>query len=612
MYARPLAGRRVFVTDSIGVGLAGSRHPRMAEVAAAAAGWGQGSDARDWARGRRWPAPTAAMLNAYQIHNQEFDCVHERAVVHPLATILPALLAQAERQSQAGASVSGAALIEALVLGVDVATTLGSAQTAPMRFFRPAMCGALGASLGLAKLAKLAGCNRAQMADALGIAYSQLAGTRQAHTEGSPMLALQGGLASRAAVISLDLARAGFSGPREVLQGALATFDRFDAAAPDLSAADALRVDAVRAGGHGMGADERVLLAKLLVDHDGMRNDLPAVEHVLALMNSAVRADGVSPLWQARWWALVMSNAEYGGRVTLAREALSMLQALLAAQPLPELALAVRALDASGEADGAARSLCADALRRCAAAGYTRFLVAHPGWAARLAAVGLEDGVCTAFLTDAVRERSLPPPQPWLTAWPWRLRVQVLGGLLAWRDDVPLAGSTKAQRRPRELLALLAAHPGGLSAVGLMDALWPSLDAEAPKASLEMAIARLRKWLDWPESVRVADGRIALNPSAVWTDVAALEAAAAAGDAAAALALYRGAYLAGEPVQGLALRVRERLASRLAAVVLKAAAAHRAAGRGDQALALLAQAMAGEPTEPAAAAWRAALSAQAP
>ena len=215
-----------FITDSVGVGLAGSRHPRVAEVRAAAAGWGQGADARDWASGARWPAPTAALLNAYQVHNQEFDCVHERAVVHPLATILPALVAHAEREAVAGRPVRGAALVESLVLAVDVAATVGSAQIAPMRFFRPAMCGALGASLGLAKLA---GLPREGMADALGIAYSQLAGTMQAHLEGSPMLPLQVGLAARTAVTALDLARAGFSGPRDVIEGPFGYFELFDA-----------------------------------------------------------------------------------------------------------------------------------------------------------------------------------------------------------------------------------------------------------------------------------------------------------------------------------------------------------------------------------------------
>ncbi len=219
----------VFITDSVAVGLAGSRHPRLAQVQAAAQAWGEAAEglcARQWGSARPWPAPTAALLNAWQVHNQEFDCVHERAVVHPMATVLPALLAQAERASAQGRPVSGAGLIEALVLAVDVAATLGCGHVSPMRFFRPSMCGALGASLGLAKLA---GLGRDAMADTLGIAYSQLAGTMQAHIEGSPMLALQVGLAARAAVTALDLAQAGFSGPRNVIEGPFGYFDLFDA-----------------------------------------------------------------------------------------------------------------------------------------------------------------------------------------------------------------------------------------------------------------------------------------------------------------------------------------------------------------------------------------------
>jgi aconitate decarboxylase len=215
-----------FITDSVAVGLAGSRHPRVPQVQAAAAAWGQGHTARDWASGQRWPAATAALLNAYQIHNQEFDCVHEKAVVHPMATILPALVAVAEAEAAAGRPVSGQRLLQAVVLAVDVAATIGSAQLAPMRFFRPAMCGALGASVGLALLTNL---DVEQSANAFGITYSQLAGTMQAHIEGSPMLALQVGMAARAAVTALDLARAGFSGPRDVLEGPFGYFNLFDA-----------------------------------------------------------------------------------------------------------------------------------------------------------------------------------------------------------------------------------------------------------------------------------------------------------------------------------------------------------------------------------------------
>jgi aconitate decarboxylase len=215
-----------FITDSVAVGLAGSRHPRVAQVRGAAKNWGTGAQAREWLTGHWLPAGTAALLNAYQIHNQEYDCVHEQAVVHPLATVLPALVAQCETLSLAGRPVSGARLIEALVVAVDVATTIGSAHIAPMRFFRPAMCGALGASLGLSKLA---GDEVHTMADALGITYSQLAGTMQAHVEGSPMLPLQVGLASRAALVASDLAGLGFSGPRDVIEGPFGYFDLFDA-----------------------------------------------------------------------------------------------------------------------------------------------------------------------------------------------------------------------------------------------------------------------------------------------------------------------------------------------------------------------------------------------
>ncbi len=314
-----------FITDSVGVGLAGSRHPRMDEVRAAAVLWGRGQGAAEWATGERWPAPSAALLNAYAIHNQEFDCVHERAVVHPMATILPALVAQAERQQ-----ASGAALIEALVLAVDVAATIGSAQTAPMRFFRPAMCGALGASVGLAKLA---GLPREGLANTLGIAYSQLAGTMQAHLEGSPMLALQVGLASRAAVTALDLAMAGFSGPRDVIEGPFGYFDLFDAPlAPRLAQVQTVFDELQR--GHRIGevshkpfptgrAAQGALdgLLVLRAEHgfgaeDVQQVELAAPPLILRLVGRSIRAD-MDVNYARLCLPYLVATALTGGRVTL-------------------------------------------------------------------------------------------------------------------------------------------------------------------------------------------------------------------------------------------------------------------------------------------------------
>jgi len=85
-----------------------------------------------------------------------------------------------------------------------------------VRFFRPAICGALGAVIGLAKLRKL---DTESMTNAFGLVYSQISGTMQAHTEGSPMLAIQIAMNARSALNALDMAAVGFTAPKDILEG---------------------------------------------------------------------------------------------------------------------------------------------------------------------------------------------------------------------------------------------------------------------------------------------------------------------------------------------------------------------------------------------------------
>ena len=217
--AETIAATRVFAMDSLAVGLSGSgpQVPLTQAVRASAATYGQGAQARVWVTGEALPAASAAMVNGYQIHNQEFDCIHMPAVVHPMALVASALIAAAERRANVdGVAVDGKALIAALNVAVDVATLLGICGRAPMRFFRPAMCGALGAAAGIARLH---GADEALLRRALGLTYSHLSGTMQAHAEGSPALALQVALNSRAVLSCWELARNGFPAPREVLEG---------------------------------------------------------------------------------------------------------------------------------------------------------------------------------------------------------------------------------------------------------------------------------------------------------------------------------------------------------------------------------------------------------
>lgn len=214
-----VAATRVFLMDSLAVGISGSgpQVPLTAAIRASAASYGSGASARAWVTGEPLPAPSAAMVNGWQIHSQEFDCVHMPAVVHPMAVIASALIAAGEaRANDEGLPVDGKALITALNVAVDVATLLGISGRAPMRFFRPAMCGALGATAGIAHLH---GADAVLMRNALGLTYSHLSGTMQAHVEGSPTLALQIALNSRAALSCWELARHRFPAPQNMLEG---------------------------------------------------------------------------------------------------------------------------------------------------------------------------------------------------------------------------------------------------------------------------------------------------------------------------------------------------------------------------------------------------------
>lgn len=478
-------------------------------------------------------------------------------------------------------------------------------------------------------------------------------------------------------------------------------------------------------------ADARMMVLKLLLDYHGQQLDLGQIEQLIALGHELAAMPGVSPVWQGRWWLLVLQNREWFGDTVGASQALQQAQRLVQQHMLPrlrfelacvemsaavkvadmaladrlfreldalrpairpgrlphglraqalylaargEVAAALQRLDlllalcaemevpardvgpyhvlradcllalgrhsegievlqaeargqqgpqlklfeariavhrAAGAIDDtreAADVLCRQALQACADLRYSRFLRPLPQLAARLVERGLRLGVAAEFLRDVVHERRLVPADPSRDDWPWPLRVCALGPLQMWRAGVPLAssGSGRAQRKPLELLRLLAAHAGGPLAVSLVvDELWPSLDLDAPRASFDMAVSRLRKLLHMHDAVRVADDTVSLDPARVWVDVAAFEALAAravreppsSGDGAAraALALYRAPLFGSEPLRGLMHTARGRLA--MAHELLVQAQAERllSQGLGPQALHSVRQALLQDP-----------------
>jgi aconitate decarboxylase len=202
---------KVFVLDSLGVGIAGSSVDGAEGLMRVAAGWGEPA-VPVWGHAARLSAPAAAFVNAWQMHNQEYDCLHEGAVVHAMATVLPAALAAAEMRGGA----SGAELITAVAVGADIAAGLGLASRSGFRFFRPGTAGGFGAT---AAAARLLGLDKHALQAAFAWQLAQASGTMQAHTEGSPILPAQLAFNARAAVQSCELARLGFAATQEVFEG---------------------------------------------------------------------------------------------------------------------------------------------------------------------------------------------------------------------------------------------------------------------------------------------------------------------------------------------------------------------------------------------------------
>jgi len=207
---------KVFVLDSLGVGIAGSSVEGAQELLQVADGWGATAASSPavpvWGRGHRLSAPAAVFMNAWQMHNQEYDSLHEGAVVHAMASVLPATLAAAELAGGA----SGAELIAAVAVGVDIAAGLGLASRSGFRFFRPATAGGFGAT---AAAARLLGLDQAALERAFAWQLAQASGTMQAHVEGSPILPAQVAFNARAALQSCALAKAPFSAASAVFEG---------------------------------------------------------------------------------------------------------------------------------------------------------------------------------------------------------------------------------------------------------------------------------------------------------------------------------------------------------------------------------------------------------
>jgi 2-methylcitrate dehydratase PrpD len=186
--------------------LGGSGAPGIDTLVQVLGRWGGLAESQVMLSGLRLPAPTATLINASMAHALDFDdTLDHGGSIHPGASVLGASLATAD----ALGGVSGADLMLAVALGLDVSCRVALASTLDRGWHRTAAMGVFGAA---AAAGKLLGLTVPQMVNAFGIAFSQAAGNRQCIVDGALTKRLQAGQAASSGVLAAMLAREGFTG----------------------------------------------------------------------------------------------------------------------------------------------------------------------------------------------------------------------------------------------------------------------------------------------------------------------------------------------------------------------------------------------------------------
>lgn len=216
------------ILDAIGAAVAAHEAPGLPGIRDVIAGWGGRPDATVIGTAARVPAHHAALVNSALTRAMELDDVHEKALVHATATTVPVALAVAE---QIG-GVSGRRFVDAVTLGNDIACRLALALDMPLGGTdrRPRVMSLTyqaGVLAGSLVAGYLAGLDRAQLLDCLGVAYSQVAGNLQGLFEGTLTVRLQQGIAAQSAIMALEFARAGITGARQPLEGRAGWYPAF-------------------------------------------------------------------------------------------------------------------------------------------------------------------------------------------------------------------------------------------------------------------------------------------------------------------------------------------------------------------------------------------------
>ena len=218
-----IAHAKLCILDALGIALASHRQPYAAQVLGAARSLGEvggvGESPVFGAPGGL-PLRDALLVNGTLVHGLDFDDTHAASVVHCTASAWPLAFNVGHQQR-----VSGATVLAAYVLAVEIDATLGAAARGQLQKHGAHPSGVIAAFGCATAAAWLQGLNPAQCRDALGIVLSMASGSMEFLSDGASTKRMHPGWAAVCGVTASALAAHGFSGPRAAIEGRFGLFN---------------------------------------------------------------------------------------------------------------------------------------------------------------------------------------------------------------------------------------------------------------------------------------------------------------------------------------------------------------------------------------------------
>lgn len=167
----------------------------------------------------------AALINSASAHARDYDDTHDEAVNHASVTTLPSLisLSQFLSTSTAGKNaqlkpISGKDFVTAFCIALEIANRVSLAfiPYLAVGWLPTTLSGPFGSACGNAKLL---GLSADAVQRAIGFAYTQIHGNRQALIESTLAKRIQPAFSAVAGIHAAFMAMAGLSSPKEVFTG---------------------------------------------------------------------------------------------------------------------------------------------------------------------------------------------------------------------------------------------------------------------------------------------------------------------------------------------------------------------------------------------------------